>query len=115
MIAIAHVIAISLYLGAAALAATPFARPVKAPVRSVAGLLGLGVAAHVIALAVFAARAGEVPMTGLGPALSFAGLALATTLVLAELLARDASLTIVAAPLAALPTTFANIIGLTPG
>src|SRR5947199_10074572 len=102
MIAIAHFIAISLYLGAAVLAATRFARPVKAPVRSVAGLLGLGVASHVTALAVFAARAGEVPMTGLGPALSFAGLALAATLALAELLARDASLTLIAAPLAAL-------------
>jgi ABC-type transport system involved in cytochrome c biogenesis permease subunit len=40
---------------------------------------------------------------------------LATTLVIVELLAREVSLTLVAAPLAALPTTFANIIGLTPG
>ena len=35
MIAIAQFLAISCYLGAAALAAVPFARPVKAPVRGV--------------------------------------------------------------------------------
>ena len=37
MIAIAHFNAISFYLGAAALAAAPFARPVNSPVRTVAG------------------------------------------------------------------------------
>jgi ABC-type uncharacterized transport system permease subunit len=50
----------------------------------------------------------------LGPALSFAGFVLAATLLTVELLAQEVSLTLVAAPLAALPTTFANIIGLTP-
>ena len=35
MIAIAHFVAISLYLGATALAAAPFARPMRAPVRGV--------------------------------------------------------------------------------
>ena len=60
-------------------------------------------------------RSGAVPLTGLGPALSFAGLVLALTLLLVEVLARDVSLTLVAAPLAAIPTICANIIGLTPG
>src|SRR5205814_2731688 len=45
----------------------------------------------------------------------FAGLVLASTLVVVELLAHDVSLTLVAAPLAAIPTIFANIIGLVPG
>src|ERR1041385_6455299 len=115
MIAIAHFIAITCYLGAAALAAAPFARPVPAPVRGVLAVLGAGVAAHVAALAIFALIARAVPLTGLGPALSFAGFLLAATLLPAELLARDVSLTLVTAPLAALPTTCANIIGLTPG
>jgi ABC-type uncharacterized transport system permease subunit len=115
MIAIAHFIAISLYIGAAALAATPFARPVGAPVRGVTSLLGAGVLVHAAGLVLFARTVGVVPLTGLGPALSFAGLVLATTLVIVELLAREVSLTLVAAPLAALPTTFANVIGLTPG
>jgi ABC-type uncharacterized transport system permease subunit len=115
MIAIAHFIAISLYIGAAALAATPFARPVGAPVRGVTSLLGAGVLIHATGLVLFARTVGAVPLTGLGPSLSFAGLVLATTLVIVELLAREVSLTLVAAPLAALPTTFANIIGLTPG
>ena len=39
MTAIAHFIAITCYIGAAALAATPFARPVGAPVRGVVALL----------------------------------------------------------------------------
>ena len=115
MIAIAHFIAISCYLGAAALAAVPFARPVNAPVRGVAAALGLGSASHGTALLAFGVRAGAVPMTGLGPALSFAGLVLALTLLVAELLARDVSLTVVVAPLAALPTIVANTIGLVPG
>lgn len=115
MIAIAHFVAISCYLGAAALAAVPFARPVKAPVRGVVAALALGIIAHAVALVAFALRAGAVPLTGLGPALSFAGLLLAVTLLIVESLARDVSMTLVAAPLAAIPTICANIIGLTPG
>jgi ABC-type uncharacterized transport system permease subunit len=115
MIAIAHFIAISCYLGAAALAAVPFARPVKAPVRAVAAVLAMGVVSHVVALLAFWMQASAVPLTGLGPALSFAGLILAATLLLVELLASDVSMTVVAAPLAAIPTICANVIGLTPG
>jgi hypothetical protein len=114
MIAIAHFIAISLYLGAAALAAMPFARPVSAPVKGVAGLLAAGVAVHAAGLLAFSRSVGAVPLTGLGPSLSFAGIALAGTLLLVELLAHEVSLTLVAGPLAALPTIFANVFGLTP-
>ena len=35
MLVIAHAIAITCYIGAAALAAAPFARPIAAPVRGV--------------------------------------------------------------------------------
>jgi ABC-type uncharacterized transport system permease subunit len=115
MIAIAQFLAISFYLGAAALAAVPFARPVKAPVRGVAAALGLGVVAHAAGLLAFSVQSSAVPLTGLGPALSFAGAVLAFTLLIVEVLARDVSLTLVAAPLAAIPTVCANIIGMTPG
>jgi HemX protein len=115
MIAIAQFVAISCYLGAAALAAVPFARPVRAPVAGVLTALGFGIAAHVFALLSFAFRASTIPMTGLGPSLSFAGVVLAITLFIVELLAREVSLTLVAAPLAALPTIFGNVIGLRPG
>ena len=115
MIAIAHFIAISCYLGAAALAAVPFARPVRAPVVGVLLLLAAGVAAHATGLVMYAERSSAVPLTGLGPSLSFAGIVLAFTLLVVELLARDVSLTLLAAPLAALPTIFANVVGLAPG
>jgi len=115
MIAIAQFAAISFYLGAAALAAVPFARPVRAPVNGVLVALTLGVLSHIAALFAFALRTSAVPITGLGPSLSFAGLLLAFTLLLVEGLARDVSLTLVAAPLAAIQTTIANIIGLNPG
>lgn len=115
MTAIAHFLAITLYLAAAALAATPFARPVGAPVRGVATLLGAGVLAHVCALLAYAHRVGQLPLTGLGPSLSFAGLVLAGTLLAVELTAQEVSLTLVAAPLAALPTLCANVIGMVPG
>jgi ABC-type uncharacterized transport system permease subunit len=115
MTAIAQFVAITCYIGAAALAATPFARPVGAPVRGVAALLATGVFAHALGLLAYAHRVGQLPLTGLGPSLSFAGLVLAATLLVVEVLARDVSLTLVAAPLAAIATTSANVIGLTPG
>jgi HemX protein len=115
MIAIAHFIAISLYLGTAALAAVPFARPINAPVKSVTIGLALGIVAHTAGLVAFSWQTNAVPLTGLGPALSFAGLVLALTLLVAEVLARDVSLSLIAAPLAAIPTICANIIGLAPG
>src|SRR6476661_8132942 len=115
MTAIAHFIAITCYIGAAALAATPFARPVGAPVRSVAVVLAVGVLAHAAGLLAYVERVGQLPLTGLGPSLSFAGLVLAATLLIVEVVARDVSLTLVAAPLAAVPTTCANLIGFIPG
>lgn len=115
MIAIAHFIAVTAYIGAAVLAATPFARPVNAPVRGVVGVLGFGVVAHGLGLAALARSIGALPLTGLGPALSFAGLALAVTLLLVEILAREVSLAVIAAPLAALPTICAPLLGFVPG
>ena len=115
MTAIAHFIAITCYIGAAALAATPFARPVGAPVRGVVALLASGVLAHAAALVVYAVRMGQLPLTGLGPSLSFAGFALAATLLIVEIAAHEVSLTLVAGPLAAVPTVVANLIGLVPG
>ena len=114
MIAIAHSLAVTCYLGAAALAAAPFARPVRAPVRQVAALLALGVGVHTAALLLVARRDASIPLTGLGPALSFAGLVLALTLLAVELATRDVSLTLLAAPLAAVSTVAGSVIGLTP-
>src|SRR4051794_16248445 len=115
MIAIAHFIAISFYLGAAAFAAAPFARPVNAPIRTVAALLACGIAAHLAALLAFGVSAGAVPMTGRGPFLSSAGVVLAITLLTAEFSARAASLPLVAAPPPPTPPVCANIRGLPPG
>jgi HemX protein len=115
MTAIAHFIAITCYLGAAALAATPFARPVAAPVRGVVAVLAAGILAHAAGLVAYAQRVGQLPLTGLGPSLSFAGLVLAVMLFVVELAASDVSLTLVAAPLAAVPTLFGVLAGLVPG
>lgn len=114
MVAIAHFIAISCYVGAAALAATPFVRPVQAPLRPVVGALAAGVSVHVAALIGLARQAGAMPITGLGPALSFGALLLAATLLVVEIAARDVSLTLAAAPLAAFTTVAANLLGLHP-
>lgn len=114
MIPTAHALAVTCYLAAAALAAAPLARPVPAPVRWVTRLLALGVAFHGTALGLAARELGQLPLTGLGPALSAAGFLLAATLLAAELLARDVTLTLAAAPLAALCAVAANVIGLRP-
>jgi HemX protein len=114
MILAAHAIAISCYLGAVLIAALPFARPVRAPVGSVASVLGAGLLAHGFGLAALAGQGGAAALTGLGPSLSFAGFAVAAALLLVELIARDVTLTFAAAPLAALSTAAGNLAGLTP-
>jgi len=114
MIAIAHFIAVTFYLGAAAVAALPFARRVRAPVAWVVIALLLGVGAHATALAGLTKQAGAASLTGLGPALSFAGFVLALSLVIVESLAREVSLTLIAAPLAALVTIAGNLTGMHP-
>ena len=114
MIAIAHFVAVSFYLAAAAIAALPFARRVKAPVAAVIIALLLGIGAHATALAGLTKETGAASLTGLGPALSFAGLVLALSLVVVESLAREVSLTLVAAPVAALATMAGNIAGMHP-
>jgi ABC-type uncharacterized transport system permease subunit len=114
MVAIAHFIAISCYVGAAAVASVPFARRVQSPVRAVLAILTLGVVAHGAAFVMAARSAGRLPVSGLGPALSFAGLVLAICLLVAESVARDVTLAVVAAPFAALSTAIANFIGLAP-
>jgi HemX protein len=115
MIAVAHLLAITCYVGAAATAAAPFARRMPAPVRSVVALLALGIVAHVGALAYYTAMFGQPPLTGIGPALSFASLLVAASLLLVEVVAGDVSLTLVAAPLAAAVAACAFLLGLYPG
>lgn len=114
MIPIAHFVAVSFYLAAAAVAALPFARRVKAPVAGVIIALLLGIGAHATALAGLTRETGAASLTGLGPGLSFAGLVLAISLVVVESLAREVSLTLVAAPVAALVTMAGNIAGMHP-
>jgi ABC-type uncharacterized transport system permease subunit len=114
MIATAHFIAVTFYLAASAIAALPFARRVKAPVLWVVVVLLLGIGAHATALASLTRQTGAASLTGLGPALSFAGLVLAISLVVVESLAREVSLTLVAAPVAAAVTMIGNLAGLHP-
>ena len=70
--------------------------------------------AHVVALVGVGRLNHQLPLAGLGPSLSFAGLVLALTLLAAEAAAREVSLTLVAAPLAAVATAIAATIGLDP-
>lgn len=112
MIAIAHSVAISCYIGAAALAAAPIARPVRAPVRLVIAALALGVAAHLAALIIAARELGQLPVSGLGPALSLAGLMVAAALLAAEIVTLDVTLTLVGGPLAAVVTVIAHVSGI---
>ncbi len=114
MLAIAHLLAICLYLGAAALAAAPFVRPVAPPLRGVVVLLAAGVVAHAAGLLLLGLRFGILPLTGIGPALSFAALLVAAMLLAVELMAGEVSLTLAAAPLAAVVTGAALVAGFTP-
>jgi ABC-type uncharacterized transport system permease subunit len=115
MTALAHFFAISCYIGSVAIAATPFARPVRAPVRLLCLVLGAGVLAHAAGLVTYWISASVAPLTGLGPALSFASLLIALTLLIVELTAREVTLTLIAAPLAAITAIIAISLGLHPG
>lgn len=110
----AHAIAISCYLAAALLAAAPLARPLRPPVRVVTIALALGVAAHAAGLLALFRIGGSMAFTGLGPSLSFAAFAVAASLLLVELLAREVTLTLAAAPLAALAAVAGQMAGLDP-
>ena len=114
MTAFAHFFAISCYIGSVAIAATPFARPVRAPVTLLCVVLGAGVLAHLSGLIAYWASASVAPLTGLGPALSFAALLIALTLLVVELTAREVTLTLVAAPLAAVTAIAGISLGLRP-
>ena len=114
MIVVAHFVAISFYIATAALAALPFARRVSAPVNGVIASLALGLSAHAVALFALARESGSGSLTGLGPALSFAGFILAVALILVEAFAREVSVALIAAPLAALLAIAANVTGLRP-
>ncbi|MGH7623819.1 MAG: cytochrome c biogenesis protein CcsA [Gemmatimonadaceae bacterium] len=114
MILIAHFVAVTLYLAAAGLAAIPFARPIRAPIRGVVLILTAAIVAHLIGLGDFVRVHGQPPLTGLGPALSFAGFLVGVTLLVVEVLAREVSLTLVAAPFAALLAVCANFAGMVP-
>jgi HemX protein len=115
MIAFAHFFAILCYIGSVAVAATPLARPVRPPVRLVCAILALGVAAHLSGLVAYSLHSSSVPLTGLGPALSFAGGLIAMTLLVVEFVAEEVSLSLVAAPLAAVSTIAGVSLGLRPG
>jgi ABC-type uncharacterized transport system permease subunit len=112
MVAIALLCAVTCYAGAMVLAATPLTRPIGPPVGRVVAVLGAGVIAHGIGVILLAHTTRALPIAGLGPALSFAGLALATALLLAETLAEDVTLALVGAPLAALATGAAIFVGM---
>jgi len=114
MIHVAHFIAISCYAAAAALAAAPLARPMRAPVSGVLGVLAAGVIAHGAAIVLLSRAAGAGALSGLGPSLSFAGFTVALALLLVEAAAREVSLTLLAAPLAAVAATAGNIAGMQP-
>ena len=78
-------------------------------------MLALGVLAHAAALAEYALLFGQPPLTGIGPALSFASLLVAMTLLLVEVFAGEVSLSLVVAPLAAVVAACAGLLGLAPG
>ncbi len=114
MVATALLCAVTCYAAAMVLAATPLARPVGPPVGRVVAVLAVGVIAHGVGVILLAHATRALPIAGLGPALSFAGLALAAALLLAETLARNVTLALVGAPLAALATGAAIVVGLDP-
>lgn len=114
MITFAHLVALFCYGGAAVAATVPFVRPVAPPVRAVVVLLFGGVVVHAAALVSLAQVQGQASLTGLGPALSFAGLAIAVALLLVEGIARDVTVALAAAPLAVAAVAVAVLVGPTP-
>lgn len=114
VVVLALLFAVACYACAAALAVAPLARPIGPPVQGVVAALAVGVVAHLIALVATGYAAHALPIEGLGPALSVAGLTLAVVLLLAESWARDVVLSLIGAPLAAGVTAAAVFLGWRP-
>ncbi len=114
VVVLALLLAVACYACAAALAVAPFARPIGPPVQGVVAVLGVGVLAHLVALVATGYAAHALPIEGLGPALSVAGLTLAVVLLLAESWARDVVLSLIGAPIAAGVTAAAVFLGWRP-
>ena len=114
MIDALHALALGLYLIAAAVLATSFAEARPVAPRTGLALLALGVGAHVAGLAAFIVLHRELPLSGLGPALSSQAFVIAVASLLA-MVTRDArALGLVLTPLLAFVLGAAMASGLEP-
>jgi HemX protein len=100
MIELLHIGALAGYATAAALLFASLARGDERRLPGIATVvLALGVAVHAVAVAAFTLRYGELPLVGLGPALSSLGLLLALGSVMAATLGHARSVGLVLAPM----------------
>lgn len=114
MVATLHLLALLLYVGAAAvLAGSLAAARRESPLLALPLLLG-GLGFHGAALAVYTVRHGDLPLVGLGPALSSLAFLSAASLLLAAVLKEARPVGVVVLPFVALLCGAALLLGVAP-
>jgi len=114
MIGILHVVSFGLYGSASALLGVSLARRVRSLPAAATAILGLGLFVHLLALADFSSRWEQLPLVGLGPFLSTLAFLTGLGCLMAATFGHAATVGLVLAPVMALLTGVAAIVGVVP-
>lgn len=115
MIEVLHAVALLLYAAAAALLFVSLARGDERRLPAAAtAVFAVGLLVHTAAMASFALRFGELPLVGLGPALSSLGLLVALGALIAATLGHAGTVGLVLAPVVTLLTGVALAVRVQP-
>lgn len=109
-----HLLLVGIYAAAAGLLALALARGDERLPRWAIALVGLGLVVHLGAFGAFWSRFGELPLVGLGPALSTLAFLLAGGVLVAAALGHAGRVGLVALPVVVVLTATAGLVGVTP-
>jgi len=114
MIGTLHVLSFGLYGSATALLGISLAREARRLPAVATGILALGLVIHALALADYASRWDQLPLVGLGPFFSTLAFLTGLGLLMAATFGHASTVGIVLAPLVALFTGVAALVGVVP-
>lgn len=114
MIGTLHLVALVLYLAAAALLGVSLARNERRLTGIATSVAGVGVLAHLLGLVAYTSRWGELPLVGLGPSLSMLAFLIGLGSLGVATLGRTGPLGLVLVPVAAALVGVAAVVGVHP-
>jgi HemX protein len=114
MIGPLHILSFGLYGSASALLGISLAREARRMPQVATALIGLGLLVHAVALGEYASTWEQLPLVGLGPSLSTLAFLTGLGCLMAATLGHASSVAIVLAPVVALLTGVAALVGVAP-